>query len=211
MTRVFINEDFLDNSENIFPNILPDFSHLSDVITVIDVTSAAIGQVVQVYMNADSEEALAILGPASDEEEVEFTVKEPFTLIKKADVHWQWRKRNIEGLAARLDTKRFGVKAFYIFGSTKNGTAGPGSDIDVLIHFTGSEEQRSDLNMWLEGWSQSFSQMNFLRTGVKTDGLLDVHIVTDEDIKKGSSYASKIGAVTDAARPLALGTEIKKK
>jgi len=32
--------------------------------------------------------------------------------------------------------------------------------------------------------------------------LLDIHYVTDEDIKNKSSYASKIGAVTDAARPL---------
>jgi hypothetical protein len=35
--------------------------------------------------------------------------------------------------------------------------------------------------------------------------LIDVHIVTDEDIKNRTSYAVKIGAVTDAARPLAIG------
>jgi hypothetical protein len=29
-----------------------------------------------------------------------------------------------------------------------------------------------------------------------------VHWVTDEDLKKKTSYAAKIGAVTDAARPL---------
>jgi hypothetical protein len=48
--------------------------------------------------------------------------------------------------------------------------------------------------------------MNYLRTGYKTQGLLDVHYVTDEDIATRTSYASKIGAVTDAARPLQLGT-----
>jgi hypothetical protein len=46
--------------------------------------------------------------------------------------------------------------------------------------------------------------MNFLRTGYKTDGLLDVHLVTDEDIENHTSYASKIGAVTDPARALAM-------
>ena len=35
-------------------------------------------------------------------------------------------------------------------------------------------------------------------------GLLDVHLVTDEDIARRSSYAVKIGAITDAARPLRL-------
>jgi pyruvate,water dikinase len=48
--------------------------------------------------------------------------------------------------------------------------------------------------------------MNYLRTGYRTDGLLDVHLVTDEDIAKSTSYAVKIDAVTDAARPLPLGT-----
>ena len=43
--------------------------------------------------------------------------------------------------------------------------------------------------------------MNYLRTGYKSEGLLDVHFVTDEDIEQKTSYASKIGAVTDAARP----------
>jgi hypothetical protein len=32
--------------------------------------------------------------------------------------------------------------------------------------------------------------------------LLDVHIVTDEDIAQHNSYAAKIGAVTDPAREL---------
>ena len=49
--------------------------------------------------------------------------------------------------------------------------------------------------------------MNYIRTGYKSDGLLDVHIVTDEDIAKKTSYAVKIGAVTDAARELPLGKQ----
>ena len=114
------------------------------------------------------------------------------------------------GHASNVDPKRFGVKGFYLFGSVKNAQSGPSSDIDILIHFIGTEEQRKDLNLWLEGWSLSLSQINFLRTGNKTDGLLDVHIITDEDIKKRDSYAIKIGAVSDAARPLPVGTAIKK-
>ena len=91
---------------------------------------------------------------------------------------------------------------------TKNATAGPGSDIDLLIHFTGNKNQLNDLNSWLDGWSVSLDYTNFLKTGYKSDGLLDVHIVTDEDIKNRTSFAIKIGAVTDAARELKLGTEL---
>jgi len=44
--------------------------------------------------------------------------------------------------------------------------------------------------------------VNYLRTGYRTDGLLDVHIITDKDIEEKTSYAVKTDAVTDAARPL---------
>ena len=49
-----------------------------------------------------------------------------------------------------LDPKRFGVKGMYVFGSTNNGTAGPGSDIDLLVHFDGTERQREELLQWLQ-------------------------------------------------------------
>jgi hypothetical protein len=44
--------------------------------------------------------------------------------------------------------------------------------------------------------------MNYLRTGRRTPRLLDVHIVTDDDVARKRGYAVKIGAATDAARPL---------
>ena len=50
-----------------------------------------------------------------------------------------------EKIATEIDTKRFGVDESYIFGSTKNATAGPGSDIDLLFHFRGTDEQEKNL------------------------------------------------------------------
>ena len=108
-------------------------------------------------------------------------------------------------LAALLDPRRFGVKALYLFGSTKNASAGPASDIDLLLHVEeGPAEKRRELLQWLEGWSLCLAETNYLRTGYQTEGLLDVHLVTDADVARGDSYASRIGAVTDAARRLPL-------
>ena len=112
-----------------------------------------------------------------------------------------------ERIAAEIDATRFGVVAIYIFGSTKNATAGPASDIDLLVHTRGDARQCAELLSWLDGWGRCLSEMNFLRTGYRTETLLDVHLVTDEDIAKRTSYASKIGAVTDAARELPLGDQ----
>ncbi len=60
--------------------------------------------------------------------------------------------------------------------------------------------------LWLEGWSLCLAEINFSRTGFKSSGLIDYHLLTDEDIAKKTSYAVKIGAVTDAARLLNIKT-----
>jgi predicted nucleotidyltransferase len=201
-TGIIFNERFLNKSRNILPDILPEFISLKDVIKVIDVPGSSDGQILKVLMNADLDEALAVLAPPAASVEIETGKKE--AVEYRSEDHWKWRYRMAEKIASELDAEKFNVRAFYIFGSTKNASAGPGSDIDVLIHFRGSEKQKEELMLWLEGWSLCLAEMNYLRTGYKTGNILDVHIVTDEDIKKGDSYASKIGAVTDAAKEIPL-------
>jgi predicted nucleotidyltransferase len=124
---------------------------------------------------------------------------------KDEDEYWRWRLSMAEQIALQIDPERFGVKEFYVFGSTKNATARPVSDIDLLIHFDGTDKQRAELLHWLEGWSLCLSEINYLRTGYKTKGLLDVHLVSEDDIKNKRSFAVKIGAITDPARPLPMG------
>jgi predicted nucleotidyltransferase len=197
---VVFNEAFLRESPSILRDILPEFASLEHVIRVVDVPRQTAGQVLRVMMNADLDEAIGFVGPPSATQVAE---RRRDTEQAPED-HWRWRLRMAERIAAEVDPARFGLKALYVFGSTKNATAGPASDIDLLVHVEGCGEARKDLELWLEGWSRCLSEMNFLRTGYKTDGLLDVHVVTDEDIEKHTSYASKIGAVTDPARPLPL-------
>jgi predicted nucleotidyltransferase len=110
-----------------------------------------------------------------------------------------------EKIASEIDPERFAVSAVYVIGSTKNASAGPSSDIDLLIHFRGDDRQRHDLETWLDGWSLCLGEINYLRTGYANPDLLDVHIITDEDISKRTSFAAKIGAVTDPALELPLG------
>jgi pyruvate, water dikinase len=205
---VVFNEDFFMQSENILADILPDYAHLSEVVRVIDVSASAQGQVLQVQMNADQGEAVGYLSQPVGVLEVD-TGRSPAPGITPGDGHWRWRYQAAENIAAQIDVNRFGVKNFFIFGSAKNATAGPESDIDLLIHFHGTEAQRKDLLTWLEGWSISLSEINYQRTGYRIKGLLDVHIVTDEDVEKRTSFAAKIGATNDPAQPLTLGTALK--
>jgi pyruvate,water dikinase len=199
---VDFNESFLRRTKNILGDFLPEYASLSDTIRLIDVPKSADGLLLHVLMNADLDEAVGILSKPADLQESPHVEITP--IGHKEDTFWQWRLKMAERIALDMDTDRFGVEALYVFGSTKNASAGPGSDIDLLVHFRGTETQRVQLNLWLEGWSKCLAEMNYLRTGYRSDGLLDVHIITDEDIRKKTSYAVKIGAVTDAARSLPL-------
>jgi pyruvate,water dikinase len=206
---VIFQEAYLRGQENMLPKLIPDMSFLEDVIRVIDVQAASEGQVLQILMNADSEEALAFLTESKGIIELEKKKAERRSIHRATDLHWRWRMKAVEAIAARLDPERFGVKGLYVFGSTKNADAAPESDIDLLVHFGGNELQLDELNAWLEGWSLSLSQINYERTGYRTNGLLDVHIVSDEEVRKRVGFAAKIGAVTDAARILTIGTAVK--
>lgn len=197
---VVFNERFLNSSPSILPDMLPEYEHISDVLRVIDLPGNEDGSILKILMNADLGQAVGYLADPGEQSEAP-QVEVRHTAARSEDF-WRWRLRMAQQLAQRLQPERFGVKAVYVFGSTANATAGPGSDIDLLVHFRGTPAQRQDLLSWLEGWSLSLAEQNYLRTGYATDGLLDVHLVTDEDIAARTSYAVKIDAVTDPAWPL---------
>jgi pyruvate,water dikinase len=200
---VSFNESFLTESKNILAEMVPEYAALETVIRVIDVPQVAGGQVLCIAMNADEDRAAAYFYTDHGRPVMEETGREKPPL--HSGEHWRWRMRVAERIARELDPERFGVEAMYVIGSTKNATATAASDIDLLVHFRGTETQKRELHAWFDGWSLSLTEMNYMRTGIRSEGLLDVHIVTDDDIERKSSYAVKIGAVTDAARPLNLG------
>ncbi len=205
---ILFNLQYLRESKNIYKELVPDFPHLENIIHVIDVKSTSNGSVLQVLMNADANLAVGFL--AEEESLLDGqTVQQTRLQARSKEDHWRWRYQTAEAIACQLDPERFGVKGIYLFGSTKNATAGPQSDIDLLIHFVGDNKQKEGLLAWLEGWSLSLSEINLRRTGYKTHGLLNIHLITDEDIEKRTSYAVKIGAVTDGAYPLPLGINLK--
>lgn len=118
----------------------------------------------------------------------------------QTDVHWRWRNDMVCKIAEKLDFENFGVEALYLIGSTKNATSGPASDIDILLHFRGTGSQEKELRAWFNGWSLCLSEINYMKTGYRSDGLIDLHLVTDNDIEKRNSFASMIGTVNDSAR-----------
>jgi len=124
-------------------------------------------------------------------------------LAYESDEHWKWRYHAAEKIAGLADFDKFGIEAMYLAGSTKNANAGPGSDIDLIIHFTGDASQEKELKSWMEGWGLGLAELNFVKTGYMISrSLIDCHIITNEDIRSGNSYAAMIGSVTNTAKLL---------
>jgi predicted nucleotidyltransferase len=205
-SNCIFNETFLMETQSVFTDLIPEYTALCHVIRVIDIPATFNGKVLNVAMNSSQNKALAYITQASELNPSFIEEEKKAKTPNDMDIHWQWRLLNVERMASLLNPKHFGVKAMYLFGSVKNANAKAESDINLLIHFSGSNAQLNELKAWLAGWSQSLAQINFLRTGFKCKELLDVHFISDDDIKKKSVFARKINAVTDAARPLPLGT-----
>lgn len=121
----------------------------------------------------------------------------------QSDEHWRWREKAVQEIAERFDLDRFQSEGLYLIGSTRSAKAGPGSDIDLIVHFRGDENTRKELVAWMEGWGLCLSLENFHRTGYKVQGsLIDLHIVTDKDILEKNVFASMIGRKEEGAKPV---------
>ncbi len=201
-TDVIFRDVELTRSKNMLSEILPEFSELSDVIFVTDIKKENSGKSLKILMNEEINQAIAMYSePSTMDSTLDIYSYSDF----KQEDYWSWRYSMAETIAASLDPEYFGVKAIYIIGSTKNATAGPMSDIDLLVHLDGISGKKELLSMWFDGWSRSLGRMNFLRTGYTTRQLLDIHYITDLDIENETSMAIKINAVTDPARKLNMG------
>lgn len=198
-----LNEVFLTRSKNILPSLAPEHRGLGETVRVIDVRAETGGSILRILMNADLEEAVGFL--AHPERGESLAPGAPWADHGTHEEHWRWRLQMAERIAAKISPGAFGIRHLYLIGSVKNATAGPGSDIDLLIHDGGDAGERARLRLWLDGVGLALAEINYLRTGYESPGLLDLHFVTDEDIASKTSFAVKIGAVTDPARALTLG------
>ncbi|MCK5033812.1 MAG: pyruvate, phosphate dikinase, partial [Calditrichia bacterium] len=200
--EIVFHDEFLSKSPNALFKILPAYSNLSNVVHVIDVSSVAKGKVLRVLMNADLNKAVGILSPPTSH--IETSVSKSDHIETLTSDHWRWRMDMAEKLAFQIDAKRFSVKNLFILGSTSSTRAQESSDIDLLINFNGTGDQKKELQSWLEGWSLCLDEINYLKTGYKAGGLLDVHYVTDKELKDKKKLSEKFSFEVDNMKELTI-------
>jgi hypothetical protein len=185
---IVFNKEFLTKGPNAVYDLIPAYSNVSSVVKVIELARNTDGLILNVLMNADENKAVAVLAPPG---------KGKSTSIV-SDVHQQreddyrWRSRMADRIARQLDTKKFTVHKMYLAGSTARSTAKPASDIDLVIEFNGTKVQKSLLQNWLEGWSLCLDEINYMRTGFKAGGLLDIHYLEKDKAEQQKEIFSKL-------------------
>ncbi|MCK5672698.1 MAG: hypothetical protein KAH95_04945, partial [Spirochaetales bacterium] len=136
--NIIFNNIFFNHSENLLSKLLPEFTHLESTIKVIDIPKSWNGKILKILMNSDLNKAIGYLCNPKSNQEIDLTGKgkhpvKTHDFASLQDDFWKWRYHMAETIASKLSANRFGVKAFYLFGSTKNASAGPSSDIDILL------------------------------------------------------------------------------
>ncbi len=180
------NEELLTKTENYLAEILPKYKDYEKVVKVVKTQSLLEDSTLSVIMDGEANEALAFLQPLD---------------------HWRWRMQKVREISEELDPDLYGIVAVYIIGSTKTGEAGPASDIDLLIQIKGTEEQKEKLLNYMEKLGKKLAKENEQRTGIKTENLLDVHIITEEDIRNRTAWATHITSPYISVKKI----ELKKK
>ncbi|MCX7737346.1 MAG: pyruvate, phosphate dikinase [Candidatus Kapabacteria bacterium] len=205
---VIFRESFFLENHNLLPELLPEFEYLKNVIKVINVPASTKGLILKVLMNADSDEAMAFIAEPSLK--IFYNTSNVSEINENSSEHWQIRTKMAEKLASELDPDYFGVKAVYLFGTTYNQTATFNSDIDLLIDFVGSEEQKKLLNVWLDAWDSALKDVIYELTGTKIHKLLDIYYFSSATVDKEDYFAQLSNPEKKLSKKLKLAESNKK-
>jgi len=200
---VKFNEKFLLETPNSLAAHCPECAHLADTLRVIDVPEATGGKVLRVLMNADRGLAVGFLAPP--EAAVRAACPSGGAGLREDEDHSHWRLRMAERIAFHCGDPKWGVRGVYLIDADEGREADPAAPIELIVHFLGNSRQRKELETWLQGWSLSLAEANYLRTGFHSDGLLDIHFLTDEKIRGVRDVAVRLDAGPDVVRELPLG------
>ncbi|MEJ2543297.1 MAG: PEP/pyruvate-binding domain-containing protein [Calditrichaceae bacterium] len=204
--EIVFNEKFLLESPNQLTEYAAGYSYLGDIIRVIEIPQVTNGNILKILMNAEIDRAVGIISPPGGQNFMDdLSELSPQLCLEE---HWIWRMRMAEKIALQVDSKKYGVKGMYIMGSTKNSTAQAGSDIDLIVLIDGTPKQKRELSIWLEGWSLCLDEINYMRTGIKASGLLDITFISNREIEKEEDILKKIELIgNEGIKKLTLANE----
>jgi len=181
---VIFNNDFFENAENTLDRFTKDFQHISNIVKVINIRESKAGKIMRVLMNSTEEKAIAYF-TGTDLQSSSKAIKTNSVNTSEAQ---NWRTRMAEAFAQSIDMKKYNIIGIYLAGSVFKGESTPESDINLVIHSNAKQSEKDDFLKWAEGWNSALKSINYNRTGFQLDNILDIAIVSDEDIDANQFY-----------------------
>ncbi|HSA95425.1 MAG TPA: PEP/pyruvate-binding domain-containing protein, partial [Acidobacteriota bacterium] len=197
------NEKFLLESTNKLAEHCPECAGLAGALKVIDVLEATGGKVLRVVMNADQGAAVGYF--SSPEAVVKTACPAAGAPSREDEDQYRWRLRMAERIAFYVGSQKWGVRGVYFIDPSEGQETDPASPIRLALTISAGGRQRKEVETWLHGWSLSLAEMNYFRTGFHSDGLLDVHYLSDEKIRSERDVAERLKVRADIVRELPLG------
>jgi predicted nucleotidyltransferase len=189
------NSDFLENADNVLSRFLPEYSHISHILRIINLRESRNGKILRVLMNSDEEKAVGFLTDGN----ISSSIQEQKLNVNFSEAQ-NWRMRMAEAFAQSVNINKYNISGIYLAGSVFKSNAGPDSDIDIFIHTNG--DNKENLLLWAEGWNSSLSSINFNRTGFKVEKVLDVTVFNDQDIDSNQFFRDLTNPVLHKSKKL---------
>lgn len=191
--EVTFYKEFFTGSNNQLAVLAPAYADLSNVIHVISMEKSYPGRQMEVLMNAELGLAVAYLKSRSNAEAFcGINADGGFLAPRPEDEDWKFRFDMAKRIASLTDMEKYGVSEIFLFGRSGTDTAYQNNEIGLLLHYDGTTDQLRQLKLWLNGWSLALDEMNFIKTGHRSGGLLDIRCLSDQDILGEGSYAALI-------------------
>ncbi len=195
---VKFNLDFFENSPNILDRFTNEFNHISHIVKLINIRETKPGNILKILMNSTEEKAIAFFAQ-SDVTQLAIVAK---TSMLNSTEAQSWRMRMAEAFAKSVDFSKFNISAIYLTGSVYQGDATAESDIDLLVHFEGSQSQKDDFLIWADGWDSSLKMIHYNRTGLIIEHILDIALINNQIIQTNKVYEDLVNPSLRLSRKL---------
>lgn len=157
----FLNEKIIKDSNNLLTDMLPEYSHLKEVVYVLDIENEFDGGTLKVLMSAEEEIALALIMPEGyKESEIVEDNNSPTFKSLGENIKFNRIAKFIERLSIKLDKEMYRIESIFFLPPVHAMEADQMRSI-LLIKTDASEEMLYNLSAYLNVWNDCLHTIEF--------------------------------------------------
>lgn len=174
------NEEFLKGTPNKLDELLPDYSDLSEVVRVIDVSSVSKGEYLKVYVNAEQEIAIAMLRPHESESaegaesQISHVLHQEKSVLNEIEM--------FEKMCSDVNKAGFGLEEVIYFETIAEKDSK--KIINLLISVNTDDKTKEEIRNWIEGWLAGISQAAEKKNTIQKKTVKTIFVDSDEFVRK---------------------------